>query len=240
MSVKTAMDSAPIGCEIQLSNNLSCTSSPDGVYGGLEDSFALFGARNTSGTSLSLDLRFTTSWSISSAITDPGDESAATAIDILWAVPHDFCIELTSCASGFLSGASPSASCPAGSLLEGTLVLGSGDVDTTIGNDSDTGPASTCDVTVTVLAGASSGGDMSVTSSCSSVSGCSLLSLSNDTITTAVTEESCSIEAGANYMVAGPNGDLTLRAGKFIQLGAGFSVGVGGKLTLELDPGLLP
>ncbi len=166
----------PAGCtdpkpnvdlEIQISNDLTCTSNPDGTYGGLEDSFALFGGNNTSGGSLSLDLRFTTSWSVSSTITDPGNESAAASIDILWAIPTDFCIELTSCASGSLSGGFL-GSCPAGSLTGTTLVLGSADVDTTMGNDSDAGPLSTCDVTVTVLQGATSGGDMSVTSSCSS------------------------------------------------------------------------
>ncbi len=238
----------PAGCvdpepgvdfKIQLSTDLSCSSSPDGTYGGLEDSFALFGARNTSGGSLSLDLRFTTSWSVSSTITDPGNQSAVANVDILWAVPTDFCIELTSCASGTLSGGT-GASCPAGSLTGTTLVLGTGDVDTTMGDDSDAVGPSICDVTVTVLNGASSAGDMSVTSGCSSVSGCSLLSLSNDIITTAVIEESCEIEAEMNYMIIGPNGDLTLRAGKAIRLGNGFSVGVGGKLTLQIDPSLLP
>ncbi len=231
---------AGVDLEIQLSTDLSCISSPDGMYGGLEDSFALFGARNTSGTSLSLDLRFTTSWSISSTITDPGEESAAAAIDVLWAVPSDFCIELTSCASGSLESATASASCPEGSMLEGVLVLGSGDVDTAMGNDSDAGGPSTCDLKVTALVGASSAGDLSVTSSCSSVSGCALLSLSDDTIDSTLTEESCEIEAEMNYMVIGPNGNLTLRAGKTIRLGDGFSVGVDGKLTLELDPSLLP
>ena len=52
--------------------------------------------------------------------------------------------------------------------------------------------------------------------------------------------ESWQIEAGTNYIAAGPNGDLTLRAGGVIRLGDGFSVGVDGKLTLELDPSLLP
>ena len=173
-----AASCTPAGCtnplpganlKIQLSNDLSCTSSPDGKYGGLEDSFANFGARNTSGFSRSLDLRFTTSWSVSSTITDPAIESAAARVDLLWAVPVGFCIELTSCASGFLSGSSASASCPAGSLLQGTLVLGRGVVNTTMGNNSAAQAPSSCAVKITVpQGGASSGGDIGVTSSCSS------------------------------------------------------------------------
>ena len=80
---------------------------------------------------------------------------------------------------------------------------------------------------------------MSLTSGCTSVS-CPILSLSDATITETVTEESCQIEAGTNYQVGGPNGNLTLRAGKEIRLGDGFSVGIDGTLTLEIDPSLLP
>ncbi len=40
-----------------------------------------------------------------------------------------------------------------------------------MGDDMDIGPVSTCDVTVVVLTNASSGGDLSVTSSCLAISG---------------------------------------------------------------------
>jgi hypothetical protein len=56
--------------------------------------------------------------------------------------------------------------CPAGFLEGSTLVLATSEADTSIGNDMDMGPMSTCDVTIVVLANASSGGDLSVTSSC--------------------------------------------------------------------------
>lgn len=240
---------APSGCEtnpvgvdfeIQLSNDLTCTANPDGIYGGLEDSFATFGARNFGASPVSLDLRFTTSWSISATTMDPEEDSAEATMFIVWAVPSEFCIELTSCPSGSLFGGTVSAVCPAGSLRSPSLDLGLGSVDTSMGDDSASGPASICDVRVTVLnSGISSGGHMGVTSSCSAIS-CGLLSLSADTINMAKTEEACQIEAGSNYMVVGPNGDLTLRAGRVIRLTDGFSVGADGQLTLELDPSLLP
>ncbi len=163
----------PAGCtspaagtdlEYQLANDLTCTAEPAGTYGGLEDSFALFGASNDTGGSVTLGLRFTTSWSVSATVEALG-ESAEASVDLLWAVPTDFCILLTSCPAGTLSGGSPTR-CPGGFLTGTTLVLGTGDVATTTGSEMDAGPASVCDVTVVVLAAASSGGDLSVTSSC--------------------------------------------------------------------------
>ena len=74
--------------EYQLSTDLTCTSSPDGTYGGLEDTFALFGVSNMTGGSVALGLRFTTSWSVSASVTVPGEESASASIDILWAGPE--------------------------------------------------------------------------------------------------------------------------------------------------------
>lgn len=228
---------------IQLSTDLTCTSSPDGTYGGLEDTFAGFAVSRGSavGTQVSFDLRFTTSWSVSANVTDPDEDAAEARVDILWAVPSEFCIELTSCTSGSLIGASSSAACPAGSMLEGTLFLGNRDVNSASGNDSDSAAAATCDVRVTWLAGVfnSVGGLMSATSSCSAIS-CGLLALSNETIEAVTSRESCQIAAGPNYTVAGPSGDLTLRAGKQVRLANGFSVAAGGQLTVELDSGLLP
>ena len=80
---------------------------------------------------------------------------------------------------------------------------------------------------------------MSATSSCDAI-GCSILSLSDETIDAEVTEESCRIDVGPNYQVSGPSGDLTLRAGREIRVGNGFEVGLDGTATFELDPLLLP
>ncbi len=242
----TALGSAsctPAGCtdpgagldiEYQLATDLTCASSPDGTYGGLEDSFALFGASNTTGGNVTLGLRFTTSWSASATAVDPPHDSANASIDVLWAVPTDFCIELTSCPTGSLSGGT-TAGCPAGFTTGTTLVLGTRDLDTSMGDASDMGPVSVCDATVVVLAGASSGGDLSVTSSCQAM-GCTVLTLSDDTVDDERTEESCRILVGPNYHVTGPNGDLTLRAERSIDIGDGFSVGMDGKLALEIAP----
>ncbi len=234
---------SPSGADIeyQLSNDLTCTADPDGSYGGIEDSFVGFSARNETGFPVALDLRFTSSWSVSATTTSPLEEEADASVSIVWPVPPTWCIELTSCASGTLENSEPSPSCPAGTL-EGSLVLGESAVDTSGGDDSDTGLESICEVTVTVPSAAnfSAGNLFAVTSTCSALSGCPLKSLSDDTILDTVTEEACRIEAGTNYMVAGPDGDLTLRAGEWIRLGDGFSVGVDGQLTLELDPSLSP
>ncbi len=46
--------------KIQLSNDLSCSSSPNGKFGGLEDSFAGFGSRLTRAGTFAIDVRFTT------------------------------------------------------------------------------------------------------------------------------------------------------------------------------------
>ncbi len=174
----TAMGSAgctPGGCtspgpgtdlQYQLSTDLTCTANSGATYGGLEDSFALFGASNMTGGSVTLDLRFTTSWSVSATADDPPImDSAEVSVDLLWAVPTDFCIELASCPTGSLSGGVV-GDCPAGFIEGTTLVLGTSEADTSMGDDMASGPMSTCDVTIVVLANASSGGDLSVTSSC--------------------------------------------------------------------------
>ncbi len=172
-------DCTPAGCtspgpgtdlQYQLTTDLTCTADPMGIYGGLEDSFALFGASNMTGGSVTLDLRFTTSWSVSATADSPPADSAQASVDLLWAVPTDFCIALASCPTGSLSGGT-AGDCPAGFLTGTTLVLGTSEVNTGMGNDMDIGPNSTCDVTVVVLANASSGGDLSVTSSCLASSG---------------------------------------------------------------------
>jgi hypothetical protein len=174
----TAIGSAsctPAGCtspgpgtdlEYQLTTDLTCSADPAGSYGGLEDSFALFGANNMTGGSVTLELRFTTSWLVSATADDPPiSDSAEASVDLLWAVPSDFCIALASCPSGSLVGGTV-GDCPAG-FVEGTvLVLGTREVDNSMGDDMDIGPTTTCDVTVVVLPNASSGGDLSVTSSC--------------------------------------------------------------------------
>jgi hypothetical protein len=53
--------------------------------------------------------------------------------------------------------------------------------------------------------------------------------------------EACdTIEVGPNYQVSGPNGNLTLRAGKVVVFGDGASVGTDGQLIVEIDPSLIP
>ena len=65
------------------------------------------------------------------------------------------------------------------------------------------------------------------------------LTLSDDTVVGSELFEVCNtIATGPNYDVAGPNGHLTLRAGKTVAFGEGFSVGVDGRLTVEIDPAL--
>jgi len=60
--------------------------------------------------------------------------------------------------------------------------------------------------------------------------------LSDDTVEEELTEQSCRIQMGSNYYVTGPNGNLTLRAARYIKISDGFSVGMDGELTLEIDP----
>jgi len=67
------------------------------------------------------------------------------------------------------------------------------------------------------------------------------LTLKDDTVTGIELFEVCdTITVGPNYQVAGPNGDLTLRAGNKVVLGEGASVGVDGRLRVENDPALVP
>jgi len=70
--------------------------------------------------------------------------------------------------------------------------------------------------------------------------GCPEILLSEDTVLAAEEYEACRIWAGANYYVVGPFGDLTLRAGRVIELGDGFTVGLDAALTLEMDADLIP
>ena len=63
------------------------------------------------------------------------------------------------------------------------------------------------------------------------------LMLSDDTVTGTEVYEVCeTITTGPNYYVAGPNGDLTLRAGESVIVGDDTSVGIDGRLTIENDP----
>lgn len=76
-------------------------------------------------------------------------------------------------------------------------------------------------------------------SSCAAADG-ENLPLSDDTVLETVVYEVCdTITVGPNYQVAGPNGDLTLRAGNKVALGNGSSAGVDGRLTIEIDNSLL-
>ena len=73
---------------------------------------------------------------------------------------------------------------------------------------------------------------------CTAPDGATLL-LEMDTVDAMELFEVCiSITAQNSYTVVGPSGDLTLRAGVGVILGNGFSVTTGGKLTVEIDPGL--
>jgi hypothetical protein len=60
-----------------------------------------------------------------------------------------------------------------------------------------------------------------------------------DTLTEVLVVEVCStITAENNYVVMGPGGDLTLRAGSHVIFGDGFSIIDDGVMTVEIDPGL--
>ncbi len=75
-------------------------------------------------------------------------------------------------------------------------------------------------------------------SACSAADGENAV-LSNDTILVPTVVEVCNqITLGPNFAVAGPNGDLTLRAGNVVEARDGFSVLVDGTLTIEIDPSL--
>lgn len=68
--------------------------------------------------------------------------------------------------------------------------------------------------------------------------GCPDLVLSDDTIEVTLTEEHCqTIATGPNFAVSG-TGNLTLRAGRSVELGNETSVLTGGQLTIEIDPDL--
>ncbi len=67
------------------------------------------------------------------------------------------------------------------------------------------------------------------------------LMLTDDTVLNTQVFEVCdTIEVGLNYQVAGPNGDLTLRAGIAVIFSDGASVGLDGQLTVEIDSSLIP
>jgi hypothetical protein len=62
------------------------------------------------------------------------------------------------------------------------------------------------------------------------------LTLMDDTVLDEQSYYYCgTITAGPNYAVSGPNGDLTLRAPNGVVLSSGFSVGIGGVLTVRVD-----
>jgi hypothetical protein len=66
------------------------------------------------------------------------------------------------------------------------------------------------------------------------------LELAARTVTTPETFEACrTITAGSGFEVVAP-GHATLRAGERIVLEDGFSIGAGGRLTVEVDPALRP
>ncbi len=223
----------------QLSTDLTCTANPDGTFGGLEDSFAGFGARNTTGSSQTLDLRFTSSFTTTAMTNNPMDGAAEVSIFSVWAVPSGWCIELESCSSGLLIGGTASG-CPAGFITGTTLEMANSQVNTDIGNASDSASPSNCDVNIIVPNnGITAYGDLSVTSSCDATV-CGKLMLSDAMITGPLTEEGCKVNIGPNYTVEGPDGDLLVRAGQEITIGIDFSVEPGGQLTLEIDPALNP
>jgi hypothetical protein len=65
------------------------------------------------------------------------------------------------------------------------------------------------------------------------------LALSDDTVTGTEVYEVCgTLTVGTNFEVAGPSGDLTLRAGGQVVLDDGFSVGLDGELTVDNDASL--
>ena len=75
-------------------------------------------------------------------------------------------------------------------------------------------------------------------SACSAADGETLV-LSDDTILDVRVFEVCDrITVGPNFAVAGPNGDLTLRAGNVVEARDGFSVLVDGRLTIVIGPSL--
>jgi uncharacterized repeat protein (TIGR01451 family) len=67
------------------------------------------------------------------------------------------------------------------------------------------------------------------------------LTIDNDTFVDAQEFVACNtITVEPNVSVIGPNGHLTLRAGVAVVFGEGFLVGVDGKLTVSIEPVLLP
>jgi hypothetical protein len=69
--------------------------------------------------------------------------------------------------------------------------------------------------------------------------GCGELVVRDDTILTAEVYEACRITLGPNLAVEAP-GHLTLRARALVVLTEEFSVGADARLTVEVDPSLLP
>jgi len=84
----------------------------------------------------------------------------------------------------------------------------------------------------------SSGVQVVVSGTCSAQDGENLV-LSDDTVAGILLFEVCdTLTVGPNYHVAGPNGDLILRAGSEVVFRDGFSIGTDGKLSVEIDPSL--
>lgn len=219
--------------EIQLSNDLTATANPDGSYGGAEDAFSSIDVSNETGVPQTIGLRFTSDWSISASVVNPAFESAEAFINISWAVPETWCIELASCANGTLIDPSM-GNCPAGFEAGGILELANAMVNTDMGNASDSAPVSNCDVNIIVPDdNLFAGGGVAVYSEVLATS-CQTLILSNNTITQSLTEEGCKVQIGPDYAVEEPNGNLTVNAYKEISITNNFSVDVGSQLSLNI------
>ena len=67
------------------------------------------------------------------------------------------------------------------------------------------------------------------------------LTLESDVVLTAQTHEVCNtISVKQHYLVLGPNGALTLRAGFSVVIFDGVEIGPDGRLVVEIDPSLMP
>ena len=74
--------------------------------------------------------------------------------------------------------------------------------------------------------------------SCAAPDGVSLLLEMHTVLGVELYEVCTTITAQNNFVVMGPLGDLTLRAGTSVVLGNGFTVTTNGELTVEIDPDL--
>ncbi|MCB0669426.1 MAG: hypothetical protein KDC80_26560 [Saprospiraceae bacterium] len=218
--------------EIHLANDVTATANVDGFYSGAEDAFSVISVNNQTGVPQTVGLRFTSEWSISATAANPAFESAKSSIDISWAIPSSWCIQLESCPSGSLTDMSP-GTCPAGYVVGGGLVLGNEQVNTSMGNASASAPVSICDVNISVPDNTFDGGGVAVYSVVEATS-CETLILSNNNVTQSLTEEGCKVQIGPDYTVTGPAGDLIVNAFEEISIVDEFSIGVGSQLTMNI------